>query len=228
MPELSSNYYSKNYKTLKNNIEKALKFAVLISCIIIPVFLVAGRELGQLIYSDYDVGEYVVKATITMLPMSISMISTSMLNSLNKEKQTLLSFFAGASAMILCIYFLPPFIGIDALVIGMFLNYTITATVNLVMLYKTSPKNFEFGKFLIITCLLVAPSVVFGLLAKNAISIYLNEQIPAIICSFLVVGFIFALILAFGLLDFVFENKKSKLQIFKKSNSFNNGNYYKQ
>lgn len=228
VPELASNYYSKNFNTLKINIEKALKFSILISCFIIPVFLVAGRELGELIYSDYSVGEYVVKATATMLPMSVAMISTSMLNSLNKEKQTLLSFFAGASAMIICIYFLPPIIGIDALVIGMFLNYAITAIINLIMLCKTSPKKIEFGKFLATTCFLIAPTVLFGVLAKNALNAYINEQITAIICSFLVVGFIFALTLAFGLLDFVFENKKSKLQVFKKPNAFNNGNYYKQ
>lgn len=224
VPELSSNYYSKNFKSLKTNIEKALKFAIFISCLIIPVFLTAGKELGYLLYSDYSVGEYVVKATATMLPMSIAMISTSMLNSLNKEKQTLLSFFSGASVMIICIYFLPPLIGIDALILGMFLNYTITAIINVILLYKTSRQKFEFLKPLIICCILVVPSVIFGTFAKNTLSLYLNESFSAIVCSFLVVCFYFTLTLAFGLLDFVFENKKSKLQIFKKPNTLNNWN----
>ena len=208
VPELSTNYYSKNYSTLKNNIEKALKFAILISCLIIPVFLVAGSELGGLIYGDKTVGDYIVKAAITMLPMSLAMISTSMLNSLNKEKQTLLSFFAGASAMICCIYFLSPIIGIDALILGMFLNFTITAIINLILLNKTSPHKINFLRFLITACLSTAPSVIFGLLVKKTLLIYLNQNITAIICSVLVAGFIFALLITFGLLDFLFENNK--------------------
>ena len=49
VPELSSNYYSGNYKTLKNNIEKAIKFSVFIVSLIIPPFLVLGRNVGNII-----------------------------------------------------------------------------------------------------------------------------------------------------------------------------------
>ncbi len=86
VPELSSNFYSKKYKTLKNNVEKALNFSTLIACLIIPVFLSCGNELGKILYHDEFAGAYVIKSAIITLPLSISLISTSMLNSLGKEK----------------------------------------------------------------------------------------------------------------------------------------------
>lgn len=61
VPELSSNYYSKNYLTLKNNVEKAVKFSVFTACLIIPVFLFAGEAIGSIIYADRVAGIYVKK-----------------------------------------------------------------------------------------------------------------------------------------------------------------------
>ncbi len=223
VPELSSNYYSKRFTTLKNNVEKAIKFACVIACLIIPVFLSMGREIGEFIYKDETAGSYVVKGALTMLPMSLAMISTSMLNSLNKEKQTLLSYFCGASVMLVCIYFLPSVIGIDALTVGMFCNFLITAIINVVLLYKTCPIKIKVLKPIILALLSVIPSALFGIFLKGILKNLLSVWLLAIICSALIFLFALAFLAAFGLLDFVFE-KKSNIKVFKVRHSFNNGN----
>ncbi len=226
VPELASNYYSKKNLTLKANVEKALKFACIISCLIIPSFLSFGEEFGQIIYSNVLSGNYVKKGAIIMLPMSINMISTSMLNSLNKEKQTLLSFMIGASAMILSIYFLPKYIGIDSLIVGMFFNFTISAIVNLIILSKVSTINLEYKKYFLFASLSIIPSSLFGLVLKITFG---NSSIISTIFSIAITG-IFSVVINYllGFFDFIFENKKLNIQIFKKQNSFNRRNYNKQ
>ena len=83
VPELSNNFYSKKLITLRHNIEEAVKCSVFIACTIIPVFLSMGEEIGIMMYANKNAGIYVRNSCIIMFPMSITMITTSMLNSLN-------------------------------------------------------------------------------------------------------------------------------------------------
>ena len=161
-----------------------------------------------------------------MLPMSINMISTSMLNSLNKEKQTLLSFMVGASAMIISIYFLPKYIGIDSLIVGMFFNFTISAVVNLIILAKVSPISLEYKRYFLFASLIIIPSSLFGLILKI---VFGNNTIISTLFSVALTG-IFSILIYYllGFFDFIFEKKNLNIQIFKKRNSFNCRNYNKQ
>jgi len=219
VPELSTDYYSHNFPHLKSNIEKALKFSCLVACIIIPVFLSFGEQIGEFLYSSKDAGKYIVKGAIMMLPMSLSMISTSMLNSLNKEKRTLASYFVGASVMILSIIFLPAILGIDALTVGMLLNFTLSAIINLIMLYKTSPEKIEFLKYLFVSAMTVIPTATFGVFLKNLLILKTNLTVSTIAGVFVTAVFSFLLFWIFGLFDFL----ESKIKPFKKGHSLKYG-----
>ena len=62
-----------------------------------PIFLSLGGEIGTFLYDDSSAGLYVTKAAVTMFPLSVSIITTSMLNSLNREKITLAYYTIGAA-----------------------------------------------------------------------------------------------------------------------------------
>lgn len=209
-PEVATNYYSQSFFTLKNNVEKAIKLSCLIACLIIPIFLTVGKEIGEIIYSDGTVGHYVTKGAITMLPLSISIISTSILNSLNKEKQTLLSFFAGASVMIACIYFLPSKLGIDSLILGMLLNYTITAIINVCLLYKYIPVRMTLSKYSLLSVLAIIPTTLFGLFLRGFLLNKISCLFTAITCSLGVCIFSALTMLSLGLFDFLFDKKDKR------------------
>ena len=125
--------------------------------------------------------------------------------------------------MLVCIYFLPSVIGIDALTVGMFCNFLITAIINVVLLYKTCPIKIKVLKPIILALLGVMPSALFGIFLKGILKNLLSVWLLAIICSALIFLFALAFLAAFGLLDFVFE-KKSNIKVFKVRHSFNNGN----
>ncbi len=136
VPELSADFHKKNFARLKGDILRGLRFAVLVACALIPLFFVLGEELGQLAFASVKAGEIISKGCVILLPMSLTMISTSMLNSLGFEKQTFLFFFIGAAGMLLCVLFLPFVCGIYAYVMGLGASYALTATCNLLYLRK--------------------------------------------------------------------------------------------
>ena len=193
VPELSSNYYSSNYKTLKNNVEKAVKFSVFTVCVIIPIFLFAGEALGNIIYADVAAGTYVKKGAMAMLPMSITIITTSILNSLNKEKQTLIYYLAGAAVLVLSITFLPKYLGVDSLIFGMITSYAITAVLNLIEIGRVCPDKPKLIRYIVSGACIALPSCLAGYFSFNMLSAVLNEFFT--VCASSAVSLVFSLTL---------------------------------
>ncbi len=143
VPELSEDYYQRNEERLKNNLLRGLKFALLVACALIPFFFVLGEDLGRLAFSSATAGEMIAKSCFVLLPMSLTMISTSMLNSIGFEKQTFSFFFFGAAALAFCILLLPQVCGAYAYIFGLGASYTVTTVCNLVFLGKKCPFVFK-------------------------------------------------------------------------------------
>lgn len=136
VPELSEDYYRGRMERLCKNLRRGLTVSALIACALIPFFFALGKDLGRLAYSNPTAGEMIVKSAPILLPMSLTMISTSILNSLGYEKQSFLFYFIGAGAMLLCILFLPAYLGAYAYVVGLGVSYILCAICNLSFLQK--------------------------------------------------------------------------------------------
>ena len=199
VPELSDNFYRHSEITLKNNVEKAVKCSVFISCLIIPVFLSLGTELGVLVYDNFSAGLYVQRACIIMLPMSISMITTSMLNSLNLEKKTLKYYLIGALFLVLSIYFLPKFIGVYSLIVGLLLSYFTTSLFNLKLIKRTCKRPPEFAFYIAVSTALIIPSALFGYLLKGILLKFISLPLTVLFVSILTTLFIYLLFKIFNL-----------------------------
>lgn len=201
VPELSQNFYNKNMVTLRRNIEEAIKCSVFISCMIIPVFLSMGKEIGVLVYDNINAGIYVQNSCLIMFPMSITMISTSMLNSLNLEKKTLFYYLLGASLLLLSIYLLPKYIGIYSLVLGLMISYVITSVFNLKLLKKTCKTTPRYNVFILTSLIFLIPSTLLGYLLKNIFLTFLTPWITVILASVIVVLFNYTFYRVFDLFD---------------------------
>ena len=136
VPELAEDFYRCRFARLRANLERGLRFSVLVACALLPFFFVLGDDLGSIAFSNAQAGEMIRKSCIVLLPMSVTMITTSMLNSIGFEKQTFLFFFIGAAATLLCVLFLPAYCGVYAYVIGLGVSFVINAACNLVLLWK--------------------------------------------------------------------------------------------
>ncbi len=123
VPELAESYYKKEKDKVASLVKKSLNITLLTAFMLIPLFLVCGESVGIFLFSDAESGKLIAYSAFILIPMSIAMITTSMLNSIGCEKHTLCFFLAGSAAMLLSVWFLPKYLGSGALVLGMALDY---------------------------------------------------------------------------------------------------------
>lgn len=197
VPELSENFYAGRNSALKNNVEKALRASILIAGAIVPVFLSLGKEIGVSVYGNEMAGSYLALSSPVMFPMCLMMISQSLLNSMGKEKHTLLHYLAGAGITLFCVLCLPYLVGAHALSIGFFISYTVTSLLNLRLLEKICPK-VDYRPFLLRCVLLTIAPTAFGFLLKGVLTSIVGTTLCALLGGAAVFGFTAVLYLTTG------------------------------
>lgn len=181
--------------------EKALNTTLLVAALLIPLFVVCGEGVGIMLYSNAQSGKLIESSAPILLPMSITMICTSLLNSMNCERHTLVFFLLGSAAMLACVFFLPGILGSGALLVGMACDFVIVAVCSLFLLGKKTGK-LRSGKYFLKLVLAMAPVTVVGVLLRDLLFLYLN-YLPALMITGISVMLLQALALsAFRLFDF--------------------------
>ncbi len=215
VPEISENYYKKREYYLKRDVEKALKFTTFLTALFVPVFLVCGKEIGVLIFNNTECGEYLTASAFLMLFMSLSNISTSILNSMGLENKTLIYYVIASCFMLLCIWFLPGVLGIYSLLVGFSLVYGLTSILNLILLNRHCPQKPKYIKFVLCSTLLLFPTALIGLMLEKMLLPLLGVLGCFITCSGAMIIFNCLLYVGFNLVSF--DMLKLKLNALLKS-----------
>ncbi len=148
-PELAENYYKNKVNKIKSDVEKALSYSLFISILIIPAFAGVGKYLGEFLYNNELAGIYIRNSAFMMIPMRITIISTSLLNSMGFEKTTLKYYIFSSIALIISILIFPKYIGNYSLIIGYFASYCISSIFNIIKLSKVCKQNLNFTRQLL-------------------------------------------------------------------------------
>ncbi len=187
-PELSENYYKKRDDAVRYDIEKTIKAAVFIAALLVPVLFVLGSALSIFLYDSELCGKIVTISSFMILPTCITMITNTVLNSMNCEKRTLVYFFIGAAVMLICLLFLTRYMGVYAYVLGISLSQIICAVLNLIYLSKKCPK-LNYMRYLVHSILVITAACLFGWLLNGIISKYLAPVWQILICAPLIIAF---------------------------------------
>lgn len=187
-PELSENYYKKRDDAVRYDIEKTIKAAVFIAALLVPVLFVLGSALSVFLYDSELCGKIVTISSFMILPTCITMITNTVLNSMNCEKRTLVYFFIGAAVMLICLLFLTRYMGVYAYVLGISLSQIICAVLNLIYLSKKCPK-LNYMRYLVHSILVITAACLFGWLLNGIISKYLAPVWQILICAPLIIAF---------------------------------------
>ena len=190
VPELAEDFYKKNIKRLYQNLTRGISVSLLIACFLTPLFYVLGEKLGAIAFSNPLAGECIKKGCPILLPMSLTMITTGMLNSMGFEKQTFLYYFLSAGALLICILVLPRFLGIYAYVVGLIASFTLNAVCNLALLAKKCPALFsnlirkrkKLLRCLALALVSVLPVSLLGSLCYALLSRVLGEML-CVLCT---------------------------------------------
>ncbi len=201
VPEISENFYKNRHFYLKRDVEKAIKFTIFITCLFVPVFTVCGEEIGVLVFGSYECGKYLTASAYLMLFMSVSIITTSILNSMGKEKQTLVYYVISGVLMLASIWFLPSVIGIYSLLVGFTFIYGLTTILNLILINKMCKEKPVYLKFFIGSVLILIPTVLFGFMLENLLLPLLGTFLTFMIGSIIMVIVNTLLYLCFGMIE---------------------------
>ncbi len=181
VPEFSEAFYREDKKSLSAYVERALNSTLLIAGILIPFYLVCGESVGVFLYSNPQSGKLISYGALILLPMSVTMITTSLLNSLGCERYTLFFFLGGAAAMLLCVWILPPYFGSGALLVGMACDYTVSAICSLILLWKKTGK-LRSGRYFLRLCFALVPVVIIGLLLRAVFTKFFSNTAVLALC----------------------------------------------
>lgn len=203
VPELSENYYRRNYPKVKSDVERAVKFTCLISSALVPAFFCCGNEIGLFVFGSTECGGFLTASAFLMIFMGTSGITTSILNSVGKENSTLIYYIIGATLMLLCVYILPPFMGVYSLTVGYVCVYALTTALNIRLIGKTCKIKPSYLKFAAYSVLFCALCCVFGVLLKNVLSEILGVIPAALIVGVVVTAANLLLYFVFGLIKTV-------------------------
>jgi O-antigen/teichoic acid export membrane protein len=138
VPELSSAHNDQKRDAVRNQIINALKFTLFTNFALVPIYMAVGEGIGIFVFADQTSGIFLSNFAWAMIPMSLSQITTAILNSLGAETRAMKHYFIGAVALFASIWFLPQFIGIGALVAGIGACMIIASIMNLVLIAKIS------------------------------------------------------------------------------------------
>ena len=187
-PELSENYYRKREKAVRYDVEKTVKAATFIATVLIPILFVLGNALSVCLFDNEFCGELVRNCAFIVLPLCIAMITNTILNSMNCEKQTLLNFCIGAVAMVVSVLFLTRYLGVYAYALGLALSQIICAALNLRLLRKKC-SGIAYAKYTVRSIMVAVAACLFGWLLNGIIAHYLAPVWQLIICTPLILGF---------------------------------------
>ena len=199
VPELAENFYNRQHEKLKYNIEKAIKITALIACLLVPLLFTLGQDVGIILFSNVHGGNLIRNCCFMLLPMSLNMITTSILNSLGCEKQTFLFFFCGSAATLLCVWFLPQVVGIYALMLGMTANAFITLILNLIWISKINKERVHYLKHTLLCTVSVIPACLFGYFLRNVLGALFPLHAAAALCGIILAAAETLFVLALGL-----------------------------
>ena len=157
IPELSASRVRNEYDKLNKQISLGINFSFLVSGLFILVYAALGKEITALLYGDTISGEYLQVATFAMLPVCLSQLTQSTLNSIGKEYNAFVNYLIGNIAMLTVIYFLPTLIGIYSVAVASFLCSTVISILNLVTLKKATGLQPTFLKYGLLVVIFIIP-----------------------------------------------------------------------
>ncbi|MDE6029067.1 MAG: oligosaccharide flippase family protein [Clostridiales bacterium] len=217
IPTLSESYAAGDKKSMCRQIENALSFSVIIAAIVLPAYMALGEPLGIFIYNNTDAGIFLKKSAWLLLPLAFENIASSMLNSLDLEKKSLINYLIGAVTMYaICFAFYSRF-DMDVFILAFGLSLILSSVLDVIDIKRRTGFKLTFFKPLAI-CL--AASYPAWLFTKYVHSIINGTVIPIIVAGIGGVCFSALAAVVFGAVDFemaVSKKRKKRLPLLRKN-----------
>lgn len=200
IPEMSEAMSLGRKGVVKCVIEQILKITSIISFIFAAIFLVAGKQIGYLLYKSADVGFLLVALSPIVPLMYLDSIADGLLKGLDQQNFTFLTAVGDSSLRIVLVLCVLPLWGINGFIAVMYFSNLFTCILHVTRLVKISgaklnaPKNIFIPLCCAVTVALLLNSLL-RLLKINSILVYITLLCVASLLTYC------ALLFAFGIID---------------------------
>lgn len=200
VPDLSTAVAQNNKGHIENRITASIVVSLFISCLFVPIYMGAGENIGLFFFDNVECGKMLVYSAWIMVPIGLTNITSAILNTLGYEVKSMKNYIIGAVVMLLSIWFLPQFIGIYSVVVGMGVCMLLSCVLNLRMINKITTSKVKTLKptLLISVCSIPVASLVSFLtnILSHFMPLFFNLAISCSVglCAFLGICQVFDLI----------------------------------
>lgn len=198
---------------LREKLSSSLSFAMLVASFFFVIYLPLGKNLGALLFGDEKAGKFVSYCSVILFPIALAQATTPMVNSIGKERYTLIFSLLGSIAMLPCIFFLPKVLGVYSMAVASGLCFTIIFICNLIVLKKEVGAFADFRKAFILVGLSVILALT-GIFSATPLTKYAGNLTSIIVTGVYLVFFFFLATNAFDIVDIVAYIKAFKPKTF--------------
>lgn len=199
IPTLSEAYAAGDKKSMCRQIENALSFSVIVAAIVLPAYAALGQPLGTFIYNNTDAGIFLKKSAWLLLPLAFENIASSMLNSLDLERKSLINYLIGAVSMYaICFAFYSRF-DMDVFMAAFGASLIISSVLDVIDIKRRTGFKLAFFKPLVICLASAYPAWLF---TTYVYSVLPGNVLPIIIAGAGGVCFCALAAVVFGAIEF--------------------------
>ncbi len=148
VPEVSQAYIIKNHKQINSTVSKAILFTSIIGLGAAIFFTTFSYEIGMYIYRQNIA--HILKLLGFMCPMLyLQIVLSGILNGLGRQLFIFKNNLFASFINLFFIYFIIPYRGIDAFIIGWFISLIISCLLDLHMVTKSISINLKFDELIL-------------------------------------------------------------------------------
>ena len=202
VPDISMALEKKDFVHIEKRVQTAVMFTLLISFLVVPLFVSIGDKIGIFLYNDVMSGTLLQFSAWMMIPMGLTSISSSILNSLGFEVKSFVNYVIGDSIMFLVLLILPKYIGINALIVGMGSSTVVSTALNFAMLKKKLNIEVNFLPKLAGLIVLSLPTIALTSFLSAILSHYFSLTLNLLISCVVGLSIFLVLGVTFGTFNF--------------------------
>ncbi|MFQ6724563.1 MAG: oligosaccharide flippase family protein [Clostridia bacterium] len=180
VPKISTLKVSNKYDEIASSVESSINTSLFLSMLLIPLFISVGDLIGIVLFNNIQAGIYLQLSAVSILPIVISNITSSVLNALSLETKSFINYILGSLVMFACLFIFTPLIGINSVIVAFFLSMGATAILNFRTIKKEVPSiSYKLLFNLFRYAIILVPTSLIGHFVSNI----LYHCLPAFIAG---------------------------------------------
>lgn len=200
---------------IKNQLNSAIIFTLCCSFIAMPAFIALGVPACEFVYSNALAGKYLAMGSWIIVPMCLSIICSSALNSLGQEMSSFKHNIISGVITLLLVWFLPQTFGVYTLLLVNGVGMAIVALLGLIKIHRVTHINRRYISVGVILAVIAVPVTLLTKYIYNLSVLVFPSVVAMILAGFVSVVSFALLMTCFKVIDMsyikaTFSKRKAK------------------